>query len=225
MSDVLKTPAGSPAPGLDDRQKAALRFDLVSQIASPEIIGNRYNLGGEAGLNQYLRANPSFADDVSRMRSLFSSDMSAQERARLKATLASEELVGDVYHIVTNPNYSPAQRIDAFKQLNRMGGIDGLPAAAKDGAGNTGTSFNLVINMPDGRRETIFATVNGEDTPQLEAPPRPETHDIPHDDLHDIARMQNRADRADRADRAEGPQDAGEQIEEILGMSKGFWAS
>jgi len=45
MSDVLKTPAGSPAPGLDDRQKAALRFDLVSQIASPEIIGNRYNLG------------------------------------------------------------------------------------------------------------------------------------------------------------------------------------
>lgn len=166
MTNPVDALIGS-TPILDEKLQNSLRFDLVSQIQSYENIGKRYGFGGEAGLMMFLQANPGFTKEVAKLRAMFSSDMSTQDRARLKALLASEELVTDIFALVSNPANSPAVRIDGFKQLNRMGGVDGLPAVAKDGG--TGTQFSLTINMPDGRSEKIITTVV--DQAEIPAPP------------------------------------------------------
>lgn len=73
-----------------------------------------------------------------------------------------------IFGIATNPAHTAATRIDAFKQLNRMGGVDGLPPASKDANEGSGTQFSLTINMPDGRTEKIITTVA--DRPAIDPP-------------------------------------------------------
>lgn len=153
-------------PFIDRDLLTPLRFDLVNQVHSYKTIAERYGLGDESGLVAWLQANPAFAQEVAKLRAMFSSDMSAQDRARLKAALASEELIPDIFKLVASPTTSAATKVDGFKQLNRMAGIDGIPAASKDGGGS-GTQFNLTINLPTGV-EKITTTVV--DQPVIEPP-------------------------------------------------------
>lgn len=196
-------------PELDERQRTALRFDLISQIASEEMLGERYGLGGKQGLDDYLRRYPAFADEVARMRSLFNSDMSVQERARLKGCLASEEALPYMFDIIKDPRQSPSTKVDVFKQINRMGGVDGLPPASKEAASG-GTSFNLVINMPDGRQEKILTTT-------IEAEPEKSMQEP-----HDFAR-EARAEKINKMQEPD-PSEMGEKVRELIGGSSGFWA-
>jgi hypothetical protein len=50
-----------------------------------------------------------------------------------------------------------------------MAGVDGLPAATRDNQAQPGTTFQLTINLPDGKSETITTVVEAPDA--LPAPP------------------------------------------------------
>jgi hypothetical protein len=155
-------------PTLAPELRLPLRYDLVNKIHDYETIAERYGFGDKAGLIRFLQSEPEFSADVGRLRSLLGSDMSAQERCRLKAAIASEELVARIAGIVANPGTTAAAAIDGFKQLNRMAGVDGIPATGKNGEATPGTQFSLTINMPDGRSETITTVV---EAPTAIAPP------------------------------------------------------
>lgn len=155
-------------PSLAPELRLPLRYDLVNKITDYETIGERYGFGGKAGLIKFLHSDPEFCAEVGKMRAAISSDMNAQDRCRVKAAHASEELVAPIAGLVANPATPAATRIDGFKQLNRMAGVDGIPAAGKSGDAAPGTQFSLTINMPDGRSETITTVV---EAPAAIAPP------------------------------------------------------
>lgn len=146
-------------PQLDPQLRQPLRFDLVNKIHDYETIGNRYGLGGKQGLEDYLRSDPEFCAEVGKMRALVSSDMGAEKRCRLKAAIASEELVARIAGIVANPATAGGVAIDGFKQLNRMAGVDGIPAASKDGHAQVGTAFTINFQFSGGRTETLTTTI------------------------------------------------------------------
>lgn len=155
-------------PILDDRLLPQLRNDLVNEIHNYDTIGRRYGLGNEAGLFAFLSANRGFAQEVASLRAMLGSDISAQDRCRLKGAIASEDLLSVLYEIATNPANSAAVRVDAVKQTQRMGGVDGLPPASKDGGG-AGTTFNVNYHFSTGV-QAIATTVVAEIAAAIEAP-------------------------------------------------------
>jgi len=143
---------------LDDDLTGRLIQDVAYRIHAPETIAVRYGFGTVDNLKQYLASHPQVTKETQRLRAIVDSDGSLEARARLKAGFASENLVPQIHGIASDPTKPAGVRIDAFKQLNRMAGLDGMPASAKDGGGS-GTQFNLTINMPGGRTEKIVTTV------------------------------------------------------------------
>lgn len=155
-------------PVLDEKMLPRLRNDIVTQIHNYDTIAKRYGLVDETGLLNFLQANPRFAQEVAQLRALMAGDMSSQDRCRLKGAIASEELVAVLYEIAMNQANSAAVRIDAVKQANRMGGIDGLQPASREGAA-AGTPFNINFHFSSGM-QAIATTVVAEIENALPAP-------------------------------------------------------
>ena len=65
-------------------------------------------------------------------------------RVRLKAMQATEALIPATAGIAADPRIAPQQRIDAFKQLSRVSGLD-ASAAAKDGSGGPAFTLNILF--------------------------------------------------------------------------------
>jgi len=164
--ELLRMPA---APELDPRLRIPLLHDLAYGLHEPEDLGRRYGLGGIEGLKRFLHDNPEFRKEAQTLRALKSSDVSVPELGRTMAGHASIELVPDMAGIAADPKHSAAVRIDAFKQLNRMAGIDGVAVANRNSEAAAGTQFNLVINMPDGKTERLTTVVEAP-TAALPAP-------------------------------------------------------
>jgi hypothetical protein len=164
MVDVLESPSPveqlvDAAPvEIDDDMVLRLIYDLAQRIHTAETIAKRYGFQTEPRLKKWLGEHPTVVRQAAKLQAIVNSDRSAEERARLKATFATEELIAPMAAIAGNPTVPAGQRIDAFKQLNRVAGVDGMPVSQKDGGGS-GTQFNLTINMPDGRTEKIITTV------------------------------------------------------------------
>jgi hypothetical protein len=161
MNDPLDLPT---TPELPDRLRIPLLHDLAGGLRELEDLGQHYGLGGEQGLRVFLAANPEFKKEAATLRALNKSDMSVQDRGRTKAAHASEELIVDIAAIAANPANAAPVRIDAFKQLNRMAGIDGIANTNKNSEGATGTPFNLIINLPDGKTERLTTVVESPTT-------------------------------------------------------------
>lgn len=146
-----------PNPLLDDALVMRLTYDLASGIHGPDEIAARYGFPDKNKLRQYLRTHPGIIKNIRKAKALLESEEGSETRVRLKATQATEALIAPTAGIAMDPRIPPQQRIDAFKQLSRVGGLDGSAAAqAMRGAG--GPAFTLNILFRDKPAEMLNVT-------------------------------------------------------------------
>lgn len=146
-----------PAPDLTPREIEALKADLANGIHEAETIAKRYGLITKVALNDYLIANPWIVGDVMRMKSLIDSDEGTPGRIEIKSQVTYEDIAIPALAGIVADDTKPAKdRIDAAKLLKESGKI----GTNKNDQAQTGTSFNLTINLPGGRTENITTVVD-----------------------------------------------------------------
>jgi hypothetical protein len=144
---------------LDDARVKRMQYDIAIGILTHKEIAHRYGFSNDWELRKYFEEHPGLIAATERMKVLFESERGADERTRAKALQATEELIPPVYHIAANPHVAPQQRIDAFKQLSRVGGLDVSAAmlAAKGGGGGTPFTLNILFQTKPERRLELVA--------------------------------------------------------------------
>lgn len=131
-------------PAVDDSMVLKLTHDLAMDLHPMTEIAIRYGLGTPERLFKYLKGHPGIVSGVKRLKAEMQSEAGVEQRVRIKAMQATEELIFPTAAIAGDPKYPAQQRIDAFKQLSRVGGVDGGGvAAAKAGMGGA----NFVLNI------------------------------------------------------------------------------
>jgi len=131
-----------PNPLLDDALIMRLTYDIATGIHEGEVLAARYGFDGVAGMRRYLLRHPQIIRNAQKTKALMDSDEGSEARVRLKAMHATEELIPATAGIAADPRIAPQQRIDAFKQLSRVSGLD---ASAAKAAGAGGPAFTLNI--------------------------------------------------------------------------------
>lgn len=133
-----------PNPLLDDALIMRLTYDLAAGIHPPETIAVRYAFPDVAAMRRYLAKHPAIIKEAQKAKALMESDEGSETRVRLKAMQATEALIPATAGIAADPRIAPQQRIDAFKQLSRVSGLD-ASAAAKDGSGGPAFTLNILF--------------------------------------------------------------------------------
>ena len=87
---------------------------------------------------------------------------SAEERIRLKALIALEEMMPSLFAMGVDDTINPTARNEAFKTMAKLAGVERGP---QDG-GAGGPAFAININLGDTRREIV---VNNPVNPAIEA--------------------------------------------------------
>jgi hypothetical protein len=149
----------SENPQLDDALILRLQYDLALGIHLPDAIAQRYGLPDKKALWEYLRRHPRIVEGARKMKALAESDQGVEERLRLKAMHATEDLIHTTHELAQDIRTPMQQRLDAFKQLSRVAGVDGLRDKATTGSGGVGHSFVLNILFSGGDQKTIEGTV------------------------------------------------------------------
>ena len=160
----------SDNPERDDQLILRLQYDIAAHIHDYATIAKRYGFASDQELFQFLAAHPNIRLNIRKIRAAFESEEGAEQRVRLKAQQATEFLIAGTASIAADPRVTAQQRIDAFKQLARVGGLDGGAAAIAAKQANAGAAFTLNIHFRD-RTETIATTVV--DADELPAPSIP----------------------------------------------------
>jgi len=147
-------------PQLDDALILRLQYDLATKTHTYDDIARRYGLTNVAELADYLKTHPNIVTEAKKLRALFNSDRAVEERVRLRFLYATESLIAPMQHIAGDIRTPIGARIDAFKQIQRGAGVDGLPAQQRGAAGgNTGGQpFHLNIIFSNGQRTQISGT-------------------------------------------------------------------
>jgi hypothetical protein len=164
-----------PNPLLDDALVMRLTYDMAAGIHEPAEIAVRYGFPDKAGLRTYLKNHPGVIANIRKAKALMESEEGSETRARLKAMQATEGLIASTASMAIDPRIPPQQRIDAFKQLSRVGGLDGSAAAqAAKGAGgpaftlnilfrnNPAEKLNIIDNGPVGAPAKLTTVVNND---------------------------------------------------------------
>ena len=118
-----------------------LAMDLAMRLRPTKDVAEKYGL--TVSELQLLLNFPAFRQMVADAKSVWASDMNAEQRVRAKAALAVEDTIPDLHGIVVDNMADPRHRSDAFSKLARVAQLDAPPAA-----GGAGGQFSLVINMP-----------------------------------------------------------------------------
>jgi hypothetical protein len=151
MSDEIL----DPNPLLDDALILRLIHDLAAGIHTRKTIAQRYGFKDIAGLVKYLTNHPGVVEQIKKARAIITSDEGSESRVKLKALQATEALIPATAGIAADPRVAPQQRIDAFKQLSRVSGMDGS-AAAVAASKSFGPAFTLNILFRDNPEKLSF---------------------------------------------------------------------
>lgn len=122
-------------------QKAHLASDLALELEAQEIILVRHGIT-EAHLRQLTHENE-FNMMLEEFRREWSSPKNVKERIKLKALLATEDGMDELYMIFRNMDLAPNARLDAYKQLSTL--ADAVPKRETEGGGGSG--FQITINV------------------------------------------------------------------------------
>lgn len=151
MSDAFL----DPNPLLDDALIMRLTHDIATGLHEGDDLAARYGFDGVGAMRRYLLRHPRIIVNAQKMKALIDSDEGSEARVRLKAIHATEELIQPTAAIAADPRIAPQQRIDAFKQLSRVSGLDN---SAKVAAGAGGPAFTLNILFRKNPAETLSFT-------------------------------------------------------------------
>lgn len=152
MSDLTTVPA---PPALNSHD-ARLAVELAIQISDLPTICKRYGVSTDE-LKKKLK-DPMFRGAVKEAKRQWSADLNAKERIRVKSQLLVEDTILDVFSIIKDRDQATPARLDAFKSLTKISGVETL-----DKTTDTGARFVLNISLPNLEKPVIIdATPNPE---------------------------------------------------------------
>lgn len=143
-----------PSAGVDG-QRAALAAELAAAIIPVPDIAKRYNLTIPE-LKQ-LMTDPQFRHQVAEFKREWNSPLTAKERTRVKAALAVEDGLIEIYRIFHDPDIPPPVRLEAYRELVKLGDM----APKKEAEGPVGGGFSITINVPRAGDDTQAITLEG----------------------------------------------------------------
>lgn len=144
-----------PNPLLDDALIMRLTYDIAAGIHEGHVLALRYGFPDETALRRYLLKHPQVIRNAQKGRALVESDENTESRVRLRAMQATEELIPATAGIASDPRIAPQQRIDAFKQLSRVSGLDGGGAAKNAQASGPGFTLNILFRDKPAEKLTL----------------------------------------------------------------------
>lgn len=121
--------------------RAALAAEMAAQIHDTKTIAKRFDIT-LAQLRELTR-EPAFNKMLEEFTREWESPMNVKERVRLKAAIAAEDGLAELYGIFQDVDLAPAARLDAFKQITTLADVQ--PSRAGDGGGGGG--FQISINL------------------------------------------------------------------------------
>ena len=121
-----------------------LARDLAQDLYTPDELIERHGLN-QAMLRRLLRSK-SFRAMVTAAKGEWAAPGNAKNRAQLKAQLAVEEAIPDLYTIIVDKEEAATARVSAFSQLREVGKFEKAPA---EQAGSGGPGFSVTINLGD----------------------------------------------------------------------------
>jgi len=159
----------SDIPDQDEALILRLQYDIATGVHTPDTIAKRYGMKDEAELRVFLRDHPQICKNIERMIAVFESDAATDERVRFKFLNATEDLILPMAHIAGNLDIPPQIRIDAFKQIQRGAGVDGVGAGKERGGIGSGQQFVLNIMFRGGKPENIIGetVTNADEIPSM----------------------------------------------------------
>lgn len=141
---------------------AQVAAEIAAGLSTPQEVCARYGISPEQW--ETMRVNPLFRDMVSAAIKEFKGDLNAKKRIALKAAIAAEDSLPELYAMVYDRTIPANARIDAHKQLSDLAEVGARASRNKEGP-DSGEGFTLVINFPTGPR-TVEAeplrTIEGE---------------------------------------------------------------
>lgn len=162
LDEVLdKTPVLAPAPELEsDAEIHSFVTDVAKKIHDPEVIAQRYGFPDALTMVGFIKDHPEIRRRIKVRRAIWESDDNAAERVRELARHALLEALPTTSSMMFDTTVPAGIRIDATKLHARMAGVDGIGTNNGKAEGQSGTSFNLTINLPGGRTEQITTVVD-----------------------------------------------------------------
>lgn len=150
-----------PTHGVDEdlMRRASPQFiaELAAKINEPSDILEKYGIS--MGEFRFLRELNSFRVAYKEAKLFWNSDANAKERIAVKAGMLVEDTLLDVFDIIKNADANLAARLDAFKQLKEIAGVDARAQAAGAGGGN-GQRVFIDINFGGASRISRETEVN-----------------------------------------------------------------
>lgn len=139
---------------------AQVAAEVAAGLSTPEEVCARYGISTQQW--EVMRTNPLFRDMVASAIKDFRGDLNAKKRIQLKAAIAAEDSLTELYTMVFDKTIPATARIDAHRQLTDLAEV-GARAARNHTGPDAGEGFTLVINFPTGPR-----TVQAEPLPAIE---------------------------------------------------------
>jgi len=137
---------------------AALAMELASGLSPASEIFARWGHTPEEA--RAILSNPTFQQMLKEAKGNWDSDSNVEERIRMKARLALEELLEPHFKMAKSVDTPPPSRIEAMKTFERL---SGMSAKEKDSGFTPGERFIVNINLgSDIPSVTIDAPVTAE---------------------------------------------------------------
>lgn len=146
---------------------AAVAMDLAMELHDRADVWNRHSIDPLQG--EAMLLDPFFKRMVDNARKEWESVTNTKQRIRLKAQLAVEDSIADLYKLACDINSPGAARVSAFKELVNLSGT----AVQQEGGGAAaGPSVNIYLNGDSAPAVTIAAGGPGgpsrSDFPEIE---------------------------------------------------------
>ena len=138
MSVAAKAPK-TPSLGINDLH-ASLAAELAVNLLPVPVVLKRFGMTRqELG---HLLKDKSFKRMISQFKQEWENTSNSKERIRLKASLAVEEGLVEIFRIFKDVENAPTARLEAYKQLTQL--ADALPKKDELAVGPT---FKLTMNL------------------------------------------------------------------------------
>lgn len=144
----------------DEHSLRMFGFDLARRIFEKDEIAKRWGFVDEPHMRAWLALHPEFVKDVLELRRLNDADENVLDRVQHKSAHATEHIIPNLVAIVTDPNTSAKDKIDAGNLIAKMGGslTHAQPKTPTTGGGG-GQVTNFAIYFQGAKPKSFSTTV------------------------------------------------------------------
>lgn len=128
---------------------AQLIWELVAEISAPAEVLSRYGLT-PATLRDKMK-DQMFRAAFREAKTLWKSDLNAEERVKVKARAMVEDSLVDIFAILKSEHMIPQIRLEAFEKLMKVGDL----GPRKDKDSNATKPFNIVMQFSNEKKVVI----------------------------------------------------------------------